>query len=222
MQLLHCWLPSTHWANPNPMCSQFRSHWLCPACFCTLNICLTFCRGRLTLSLCRSCSTSLMLKLPSPFLSASVKVCFSHVMARWVKVKNTEDSGNLLVYRDFSPVWCHETLDYITHISPRPAVQLKDIGLGCAASWPGCPHRWCLPSDIWDLWSRCGPPLQCLTLGPGTPCALHSTDWNSSWGRSCPLHSAGRSQTAYPHTPPGANRWRLLEETGSQLVSGWM
>lgn len=46
----------------------------------TLNICLTFCRGRFTLSLWRSCRTSLMLKLPSPFLSASVKVCFNHMM----------------------------------------------------------------------------------------------------------------------------------------------
>lgn len=52
---------------------------------CTLNICLTFCRGRLTLSLCRSCRTSLMLRLPSPFLSASAKVCFSHVIIQRVK-----------------------------------------------------------------------------------------------------------------------------------------
>ena len=69
-----------------------------PCCFCTLNICLTFCRGRLTLSLCRSCSTSLMLKLPSPFLSASVNVCFSHVMTRWVKERQLKDSGHLLEF----------------------------------------------------------------------------------------------------------------------------
>lgn len=56
-----------------------------PFCFHTLNICLTFCRGRLTLSLWRSCRTSLMLRLPSPFLSASVKVCFSHLRTRAVK-----------------------------------------------------------------------------------------------------------------------------------------
>lgn len=44
----------------------------------TLNICFTLCRGRFTLSLCSSCRTSLMLRLPSPFLSASSNVCFSH------------------------------------------------------------------------------------------------------------------------------------------------
>lgn len=85
-------------------------------------------------------------------------------------------------------------------------VQVKDIGLGYAASWPGCPHHWCQPLDIWGLWSRSALPLQCWTLGPGTPCALHSTDWSSSWGWSCPLSNAGRSQTAYPHTPPGWSR----------------
>lgn len=37
-----------------------------------------------------------MLKLPSPFLSASVKVCFSHVMTRRVKESQHEDSGHLL------------------------------------------------------------------------------------------------------------------------------
>lgn len=63
--------------------------------FCTLNICLTFCRGRLTLSLCRSWRTSLMLKLPSPFLSASVKVCFSHVMTLLVQESQREGSGHL-------------------------------------------------------------------------------------------------------------------------------
>lgn len=64
--------------------------------------------------------------------------------------------------------------------SPIKQVQVKDIGLGYAASWPGCPHHWCQPLDIWGLWSRSVPLLQCWTLGPGTPCALHSTDWSSS------------------------------------------
>lgn len=49
-----------------------------PCSALTLNICFTLCRGRFTLSLCSSCRTSLMLRLPSPFLSASSNVCFSH------------------------------------------------------------------------------------------------------------------------------------------------
>lgn len=48
----------------------------------TLNICFTLCRGRFTLSLCSSCRTSPMLRLPSPFLSASSNVCFSHFGAK--------------------------------------------------------------------------------------------------------------------------------------------
>lgn len=57
-----------------------------PACTCrgarlTLNICFTLCRGRFTFSLCNSCRTSPMLRLPSPFLSASSNVCFSHFRA---------------------------------------------------------------------------------------------------------------------------------------------
>lgn len=63
---------------------------------CTLNICLTFCRGRLTLSLCRSCRTSLMLRLPSPFLSASAKVCFSHVIIQRVKKSEAWSGGHLI------------------------------------------------------------------------------------------------------------------------------
>lgn len=47
-------------------------------CLPTLNICLTLCRGKFTFSLCSSCRTSPMLRLPSPFLSASSNVCFSH------------------------------------------------------------------------------------------------------------------------------------------------
>lgn len=79
------------------------------SCFHTLNICLTFCRGRLTLSLCRSCRTSLMLKLPSPFLSASVKVCFSHVRAvglRKVETLSTNTFISSLTVRHVSlSVW---------------------------------------------------------------------------------------------------------------------
>lgn len=37
-----------------------------------------------------------MLKLPSPFLSASVKVCFSHVMTKCTKECWHEDLGHLL------------------------------------------------------------------------------------------------------------------------------
>ena len=37
-----------------------------------------------------------MLKLPSPFLSASVKVCFSHVMTQRTKECWHEDLGHLL------------------------------------------------------------------------------------------------------------------------------
>lgn len=45
----------------------------------TWNICLTFLRGRLTFSLCISWCISSMFSKPSPFLSASSKVCFTHV-----------------------------------------------------------------------------------------------------------------------------------------------
>lgn len=65
-------------------------------CF-TLNICFTFCLGKLTLSLCRSCRTSLMLRLPSPFLSASVNVCFSHVRHA-VKEMNITNKMYMLLY----------------------------------------------------------------------------------------------------------------------------
>lgn len=45
----------------------------------TWNISLTFCLGRFTLSLWSSWWTSPMLRVPSPFLSASEKVCCNHV-----------------------------------------------------------------------------------------------------------------------------------------------
>lgn len=38
-----------------------------------------------------------MLKLPSPFLSASVNVCFSHVMRRWVQESHHEQLLLLLL-----------------------------------------------------------------------------------------------------------------------------
>lgn len=62
--------------------NQLLNHWSfrqISFSFLTLNICLTFCRGRLTFSLCISWSTSLILRQPSPFLSASSNVCFNHI-----------------------------------------------------------------------------------------------------------------------------------------------
>lgn len=52
----------------------------------TWNICLTFLRGRLTFSLCISWWISSMFSKPSPFLSASSKVCFTHVQKGQRKV----------------------------------------------------------------------------------------------------------------------------------------
>lgn len=45
----------------------------------TWNICLTFLRGRLTFSLCINWCISSIFNKPSPFLSASSKVCFTHM-----------------------------------------------------------------------------------------------------------------------------------------------
>lgn len=47
----------------------------------TWNIWRTFLRGRLTFSLCSSCWISSMFSSPSPFLSASWKVCFTQLPA---------------------------------------------------------------------------------------------------------------------------------------------
>lgn len=52
----------------------------------TWNICLTFLRGRLTFSLCISWWISSIFNKPSPFLSASSKVCFTHVQKGQRKV----------------------------------------------------------------------------------------------------------------------------------------
>lgn len=45
----------------------------------TWNICRTFLRGRLTFSLCINWCISSIFNKPSPFLSASSKVCFTHM-----------------------------------------------------------------------------------------------------------------------------------------------
>lgn len=56
----------------------------------TWNICLTFCLGKFTLSLWSSWWTSPMLKVPSPFLSASEKVCCNHVKLQ-LRLNYTDD-----------------------------------------------------------------------------------------------------------------------------------
>lgn len=69
--------------------------------FLTLNICLTFCRGRFTFSLCISWSTSLILKLPSPFLSASSNVCFNHIEQ---ELRNSTEYQGILL--NIMYIWC--------------------------------------------------------------------------------------------------------------------
>lgn len=147
---------------------------------------LTFCLGKFTLSLWSSWWTSPMLKVPSPFLSASEKVCRNHVHLQLRLINRL----NVMLF----------------FLMTNNLNTLKDIGHGCAACGPNCLHHWFQPSGTSAQWSRCEHPLRWWRPGPGTSLELHNKYWSNSLGWNGFLRTVWRSRTFSPHKLRGWNQ----------------
>lgn len=167
---------------------------------------LTFCLGKFTLSLWSSWWTSPILKVPSPFLSASEKVCCNHVHPQ---------------IRLNQQIWVWVQLLILNCAVYMNAMNFKkDIDPWYAVCGPDCLHHWSQPWGTLARWSRCARPLHYWRPGPGTWLDPRSKYWNNSLGRNGFLHSAGRSLISSPHRPRGWNQ-SILEQrrdSGFQIV----
>lgn len=173
----------------------------------TWNICLTFCLGKFTLSLCSSWWTSPMLKVPSPFLSASENVCCNHVRLQLRKKLQGYGCANLnyIYIKVCSDFFLGLKIGHL-QINMHKRKWIKDIDHGCVASGPNCPHHWYQPWGISAQWPRCGPRLRWWIPDPGTSHAPHSKYWSSSLGQSGCLRNAWRSLTFSPRWFHGWNQ----------------